>query len=341
MFSLLVGFATGLSRMGWDLNILPTSLHHGAIMVGGFLGTLISLEKIIPLKKKLLFLIPVFSGASVISFFTNAPTTSFLLLVLASSGLSGVFLTYYFKEKSLIYLLMLAGSLCWLTGNLVLITINFYPSAFPWWLAFILLIITAERLEMTRFLPVKERSKRWLVFFLVLYIAGVLLSFHSGGDWVSGMALIAVSLWLMQHDIIGISIKKSGLPKFIAIALLTGYISMLFTGVFLIAFTNQVLAYDAILHTFFLGFVFSMIFAHGPVILPGVLGIAVKPYHNVLYMWLFLLHASWITRIAADLLLHFDLRKMSGLVSTVCILGYFATVATLTIKQMHRHAKVL
>lgn len=168
----------------------------------------------------------------------------------------------------------------------------------------------------------------------------MLVSFHGGGDWVSGMALIAISIWLMQHDIIGISIKKSGLPKFIATALLSGYISMLLTGVFLIVFTNQVLAYDAILHTFFLGFVFSMIFAHGPVILPGVLGIAVKPYHNVLYLWLFLLHASWITRIAADVLLHFDLRKMSGLLSAVCILGYFATLATLVVKQ-HRHAEIL
>lgn len=47
------------------------------------------------------------------------------------------------------------------------------------------------------------------------------------------------------------------------------------------------------------------------------------------------------TCIAGDLLLHFYLRKMSGLVSAACILCYFATVATLIVKQKRRYAKVL
>ncbi len=70
---LLTGLWTGLSRIGWDIYISPASAHHGAIMVGGFLGTLIALEKIIPLKKRALFAIPLISAFSVVLFILNEP----------------------------------------------------------------------------------------------------------------------------------------------------------------------------------------------------------------------------------------------------------------------------
>jgi hypothetical protein len=62
---------------------------------------------------------------------------------------------------------------------------------------------------------------------------------------------------------------------------------------------SKVTFYIPAIHTFFLGFVFSMIFAHGPIILPGVLGISIKPYHPLLYVWLFFLHASWTIRLVS------------------------------------------
>ena len=341
IISLLTGLATGLNRMGWDLNVVNTSLHHGAIMVGGFLGTLISLEKVIPLKNRSLYLIPMLSGMSVIFFFCGMPQISFIFLMLASAALTGVFLYYWLEERNIIYVLMVGGALCWMVGNVLLLSSRLYPTAFPWWLGFILLIITAERVELTKFLPVSESNKRWLLFFLIIYIAGVLLSFHAGGQRVSGFALVATSVWLMKYDIVGIAIKKSKLQKFIAVALLCGYISMLLAGIFMLAFTDQVMAYDAIVHTFFLGFAFSMIFAHGPVILPGVLGIAAKPWHPVLYIWLFVLHASWIIRVVADVRVEFALRQASGWLTAACIPGYFLSIAVLTITSQRRHAKVL
>lgn len=338
---LLLGLATGLSRMGWEMKMVNTSLHHGAIMVGGFLGTLISLEKVIPLKRKGLYLIPALSGLSVALFLADLRTEAFLLLVLASFSLSCVFLYYLVRTRDVIYFLMSCGAMCWLAGNLVLANRTFYPAAFPWWIGFLLFVITAERLELTKFLPVRPLLKNLLIGFLFLYAAGVIISFHSFGHWVSGAALIAVAIWLMQYDLIGISIKKSGLPKFIAIALLSGYTAMLFTGVFLMTLMQSAFGYDAILHTFFLGFAFSMIFAHGPVILPGVLGISAKPWHPVMYLWLALLLSSLVARVVADLSMHMVLRKFTGLASTIAILGYFATMAVLTIKHHRPHAKVL
>lgn len=341
MLGLLLGLWTGLSRIGWNLDLLIVSMHHGAIMVGGFLGTLISLEKIIPLKKRPLFVIPLFSALSVVMFFVNLAPASFALLVAAAVALTLVFVHYLVKEKNIIYLLMAGGAICWLVGNVLLMVQNFYPLAFPWWLAFALLIITAERLELMKFLPVSMGMKLLLVFLLLTYVCGVLMSFHGTGRQVSGIALIAISIWLMQFDIVGISLRKRALPRFVAVALLAGYVAMLFTGIFFLTLNNQAMAYDAIVHTFFLGFAFSMIFAHGPIILPGVLGISAKPYHPLLYGWLILLHTSWITRIAGDIFLQFEMRKISGLISAIAILGYFATVATLTIMIQRRHAKTL
>ena len=95
---------------------------------------------------------------------------------------------------------------------------------------------------------------------------------------------------------------------------------------FFVTFSNEWLAYDAIVHTFFIGFVFSMIFAHGPIILPGVLGSSIKPFHKILYVWLFLLHSSWLLRIFSDAFVNLPLRRMSGAISAIAILAYLITL---------------
>src|SRR6187397_1290221 len=123
-----------------------------------------------------------------------------------------------------------------------------------------------------------------LVGFLSLFLFGLLLPFHGIGKYLSGSALLLVAMWLMRHDVISIAIKKQGLTRFSGIALLAACISLMFTGLFLMILPDVPYAYDAIVHTFFLGFAFSMIFAHGPIILPGVLGLNVKPYHATLYV---------------------------------------------------------
>jgi hypothetical protein len=100
-------------------------------------------------------------------------------------------------------------------------------------------------------------------------------------------------------------------------------------------------AYDAIVHTFFLGFVFSMIFAHGPIILPGVLGISGKPYHPFLYVPLFTMAFSVLMRITADAgILPEPFRMVSGWLSASAILLYFLTLITITIRSI-RNARLL
>lgn len=83
------------------------------------------------------------------------------------------------------------------------------------------------------------------------------------------------------------------------------------------------LHYDAILHAVFVGFVFSMIFAHAPIILPAVLGLRVE-YHAALYAPLVTLHSGIVLRLIGDWLPQTTLRRWGGLISAVAIVLYVA-----------------
>lgn len=339
MMCLLSGLWSGLNRIGWNIPLLPIAAHHGIIMVGGFLGTLISLEKIIPLKKRILYGIPFINALGVVLFFIAQPLAAIAMFICASIALTIVFILYFRSHTSLIYVLMLCGSVCWTIGNVLLITRSLYPLAFPWWSAFALFIIAAERLELMRFLPVSKWNKVIFIGLLVSYVVGILLSFHGTGIIVCSVSLAGCALWLLRYDLIGINITRTHLHRFTAIALLTGYIALLMCGVFLFVISDQSFSYDAVVHSFFIGFVFSMIFAHGPMILPGVMGISTTPYHKILYLWLLLLHGSWMMRVFGDVLIELDIRMISGIVSTVAILGYLGTIGLLTANSQ-RHVPV-
>jgi hypothetical protein len=337
LLSLLAGAATGLARIGWTELSTPSMVHHGGIMIGGFIGTLIILEKIIPLKRRWLFVLPFFSAGSVALFFAGLTGSAFILLILAGIGLTAVFLHYLMMEKSIIYLLMLTGSLCWTTGNILLLKTGAYPPALPWWMAFALFVISAERIELMKFLPVTKKQKYLFIMILVVFITGSKMSFHQLGNIISGFSLIFVTLWLMRFDIIAISLRKDGVTRYVASALLSGYFSLLVSGIVLLFFARHLFGYDTLVHTFFIGFVFAMIFAHGPIILPGVMGITVKPYHRIFYFWLFLLHASWIIRAFSGLVLDFEGRKVSGILALTAFVGYFISLAWVTILRYRKN----
>jgi hypothetical protein len=103
---------------------------------------------------------------------------------------------------------------------------------------------------------------------------------------------VLLALWLFAYDLARVTVRQSGLPRYIAWCLLSGYAWLAFGGALLAAS----LAYDAALHAIFVGFVFSMVFGHAPVILPAVLRTPL-PYHPALYVPLALLHASLAIRV--------------------------------------------
>ena len=82
-----------------------------------------------------------------------------------------------------------------------------------------------------------------------------------------GVVLVLLAAWLIAFDLARVTIRQDRLPRYVAACLLAGYFWLGLAGA-LIALAT---AYDAALHAFFVGFVFSMVFGHAPVILPAVL----------------------------------------------------------------------
>lgn len=336
--NLVAGMFTGLGRLGWSVPLADSYVHHGAIMVGGFLGSLIALEKVIPLKKKWLYTGPLLSAGSVLLFAVGMFQVSVVLLILASLMFMLVYFLYLQKQFSMYLVIAMIGTACWFIGNVLLWWQRFYPVAFPWWMAFLLFTIVSERLELSRFLPVSNRTKYMLLFFLALYVLGILLPFHGAGTYVAGVAVILISGWLLRYDVVRLTIKKEGLVRFTAVALSSGYIALFINGIFMITQRNMPMGYDTVVHTFFLGFVFAMIFAHGPIILPGVLGLSVKPYHPVFYIPLAGLLLSLGIRVLANTAaIPLYYRPLSGWVSMGSILLYFIFMLSFTIVALRRN----
>ncbi len=139
---------------------------------------------------------------------------------------------------------------------------------------------------------------------------------------VVALGLTALALWLFIYDIAWRNLRRQGLPRFMGICLLSGYLWLLAGGVLWGVFGEQLVAgavYDAMLHSIFLGFVFSMIFGHAPIILPGVLGLELA-FHPAFYLHWVLLHLSLLLRVGGDLTLGAAAQRWGGLLNVLAIL---------------------
>ena len=133
------------------------------------------------------------------------------------------------------------------------------------------------------------------------------------------------------------SIRKKGLHRFSAVMLGIGYVWLALAGICMMLSDFTPIAYDVLVHTFFIGFTFSMIFAHGPVILPGIAKLPFQPFSPVLYIWGISLHLSLLLRICGSVHGFYPLKFWGGIMNGIFILAYFLTIAS----QVHRKKRVL
>jgi hypothetical protein len=77
------------------------------------------------------------------------------------------------------------------------------------------------------------------------------------------------------------------------------------------------------LHSIFLGFVFVMIFAHAPVILPSVTDVSL-PFRKSFYAHLLLLHISLLLRVGGDLAELPPARMWGGVLNGLAIVLFLA-----------------
>ncbi|GBG14932.1 DNA internalization-related competence protein ComEC/Rec2 [Novimethylophilus kurashikiensis] len=329
--SLVLGINAGLLRLGLNTVLPSTSLieFHGPLMVCGFLGTLITLERAVALGNRLAYIAPLATAIGAIVTLAGEWQAGAMLFVLSA----GIYVICAFfiwqKQPALFTLTLLLGALCWLIGDLLWLCRLNFPGIVIWWAAFLVLTIAGERLELSRLLQTSRVSEQAFITIIALLLAGVLLMPLFGMKLFSA-TLLTLTLWLLRHDIARRTIKQSGLTRFIAICLLSGYAWLPVAA--LIGLLNVQLipgaGYDAFLHAIFVGFVFAMIFGHALVIFPAVVRVRIA-YTPLLYMPLALLHSALLIRVAGDFFQISPYRQLGGALTALALL-LFVFIAVLT-----------
>jgi hypothetical protein len=334
LLALVGGVLGGLARVGLPMAPAWVTDHHGLLMTGGFLGTLIILERTVAQKSVWWRMFPLLSALGTVLLALGFQCAAITALFLGGSGLLAVYILEIWHHAAWSWYAMTAGALCWMAGNLCLLLTGLVPSATVWWMGFILLTIVGERLELTRYLPVTQRAKAVLMGFLAMAVAGMAAPFHTIGAPVMGTAVLFVSLWLLKYDMARNAAHKAGIHRYIGVGLLAGYGWLATCGLIMVMAPGFSWAYDLTLHTFFLGFAFSMIWAHAPIILPGVLRLTHQPFHPYLWIGWAMFQLSLLCRVTSTVAGLNDMRTMAATVNGVTILAMFASMAFIMVSKV-------
>ncbi len=332
--ALAIGLWAGLARLGWLFPPLashhPTA--HGPLMVGGFLGALIGLERAVALGRWWGYLTPALAAASTLWTLVRPDQRPAAWLLSAAALVAcAVFGQLLRRRDDLATRTMTLGTVAWLLGNVQWALSGLVLIAVPWWVAFVVLTILGERLELARVLAPPPRARVGFVLCLILLFGGLLAAYldHDLGMRVFGAALVAFAAWGLRWDMARRTLSWSGAPpaqhqagrlRFTAVAILGGYFWLAVSGAFMLILGQRLggLPWDASLHALFLGFVFSMIFAHAPIVAGIVLGRDLT-YSPAFYVHLALLHLSLALRVGGDLLGSADGRNLGALLNLAAI----------------------
>lgn len=338
LLALLVAMWAGLLRLGWELPWWQPALalSHGPLIVCGFLGTLISLERSVALNRWWAYAAPLSTALGTLHLIVGLPGPyGPLLILLGSLALVGNFAVFFRRHPTLFMGTMGLGAVAWLIGNWLWLSGVPIPSMVHWWSGFLLLTIAGERLELSRFVPTARRSKELFVISLTIYWVGLLFASldWARGTAVAGVGMLFLALWLARFDVGRYTVHQPGLPRFIAVSFFSGYLWLAVGGLLWIQ-AGRLLAnpdllplrYDAMLHTIFLGFVFPMIFAHAPIIFPAITRHPL-PFHRSFYSHLVLLHLSLFLRVGSALAGLFTPYRWGVLLSVLAVVLFLANNA--------------
>jgi hypothetical protein len=303
--ALLTGIAGGLLRVGVVVGsaapaqwLGQAALAHAALMICAFLGTVIGIERAVAVKLPAAFLAPLASALGGVCLLLGQGAAAGWLMVLASIAFTGVNIVVVLRQWAPHTLLLLGSAGTWLAGNVLFATGQGGAAVLPWWFAFLVMTIAAERLEMTRLMRRRPLAPWLLAGVLAAMMAGATLSALPGalGGVLYGGSLVLLALWLLAFDIARRTVFAQGLSRYMAVCLLGGYAWLAVSGAAWAATALGLPLRDVALHALGLGFVFSMMMGHAPVILPAVARIKLQ-FGAFFYVPLAGLHLSLVLRL--------------------------------------------
>lgn len=301
--ALLAGLDGGLLLLGVPAPVTTGRLPqvHGVLLVLGFVGTLIALERAVALRRPWGWAAPGLLACAAVAL-VSAPVplaVARLLLVAGTAALLAVAVALRRRGPALALSLEVVGAglavgaaLLWAAGVPVHTTL-------PWLAGFVVLTIAGERVELAR-VGAPAGSERAVGAAATGVAAGVVAStlWSGAGHVLLGAALVVLVAVLLRHDVARRTIRATGLPRYVARCLLAAYAWLAVAGAAWLlggALVEGPL-YDAVVHAVFLGFTLTMVMAHAPVILPAVLRTPL-PYHPSLVIPVVLLQGSLALRV--------------------------------------------
>ena len=299
----LAGLDAALLRLGVSAPVKGTALAalHGPLMLVGFLGTVIALERAVAARTAWAFLAPAGSALGCLTLLAGGPGPLGRALVLVGGlALCAVYVRVHRRAASVAVDIEAMGAIALALGDLLWLRGSAVEACVPLWLLLPVLTIVGERLELARvaFLDeVVEETVRALSAAALLGAA--LLSVTGAARLLSGPALLALAVVMTWYDVARRTIRAAGAVRFAAASMLAGYLWLAVAG--LVWSLSPLSAgsgteYDIIIHSITLGYAFSMILAHAPTIVPAVIHRRL-PYHRLMWLPYALLHAGLAVRV--------------------------------------------
>jgi hypothetical protein len=296
------------------------------LLVFGFVGTLIALERAVALRALWGYGAPLFLGVGALVTLSPAPLSAGgWLFVAGFVTLLGVYWALWGRQSSdelavqaLGAALGGGGALLWTAGVSV-------GDLLPWLAGFVVLTIAGERAELSK-LESATIARRVLEVSVLLCAAVVAaIMWPVVATVLCGAALLALTVVLVAHDAARRTIRAVGLPRFAAACMLAGYLWLVVAGsLWLVGGPADGGAYDAVIHAVFLGFTISMIMGHAPVILPAVLGIEL-PYRMLMWAPVGLLQGGLVVRLLLGDAYGLEwARTAGGILNVIALLGFVA-----------------
>ncbi|MBL8349818.1 MAG: hypothetical protein JNL87_05850 [Burkholderiaceae bacterium] len=339
--NLLAGLSGGLARLGWDVGQAALQ-HHGAVMVCGFFGTLISLERAVALRRGPGLLAPLAAGGGgLLLWAAGRPDLAAIAWLLAAAALVALYaLAGQTRAWSLHLRVELAAALAWAGGTLAWTQLAL-PAATLGWMAFLVGTIAGERRELMQFVRLPRWARRGFVMLVAggaaavaLAIAGAAADLPVAVDRLAAAlwwaACAALALWLLRWDIAPRQWRREAWLGHTGQCLTVGYVWLLAAAA--LGLGRAAGALDAggaaavAPHAVLLGFVFAMVFGHAPIILPALARIRPR-YTGWARLPLWLLSASLLLRLAAAATGQPPWLAAAGALHAAAIAGFAAVMA--------------
>lgn len=327
---------------------------HGPLMVLGFVATVIALERAVALRSRLGYAAPVLLGLGGLLLLSPLPNgVSRGVLLAGAVALGLLYVALWRRQPSLPLAVEATGASLgvgaaglWLAGVAV-------PFLAPWLVGFLVLTVLGERIELgavgRRLAPADTtapdgvgRAEALALTLALGYAASAALALVAPevGYRLLGVTLVACLAVVLRLDVARRTVRTTGLPRYMAVAMLAGYAWLAVAGAtwLLLGPQWQGRGYDAVLHAVFLGFVISMVMAHAPVILPAVVRRPL-PYTPLLYGPLALLHVTLLVRVLAGDAWDLPVAVAGGGVGNIVAVLAFVVLALVSVVRGPRAAR--